>query len=89
MGTSVEARIAALAAEVRRRQFIDEGPIDGLSQSLENFEQELLSLDDLGKTAFLAELNQEREDGSGVIGLTPEALDKWINGVRENKKFLW
>lgn len=89
MGTSVEARIAALAAEVRRRQFIDEGPIDGLSQSLENFEQELLSLDDLGKTAFLAGLNQEREDGSGVIGLTLEGLDKWINGVRENKKFLW
>lgn len=89
MGTSVEARIAALAAEVRRRQFIDEGPIDGLSQSLENFEQELLSLDDLGKAAFLAELNQEREDGSEVICLSMEGLDKWINGVRENKKFLW
>lgn len=86
---SIEARIVALAAEVRRRQFADEGPIDGLSQSLENFERELLSLDDLGKAAFLAELNHEREDGSGVIGLTPEALDKWINGVRENKKFLW
>lgn len=86
---SIEARIAVLAAEVRRRQFADEGPIDGLSQSLENFEEELLSLDDLGKVAFLAELNQEREDGSGVIGLMPEALDKWINGVRENKKFLW
>ena len=89
MGTSVEARIAALAAEVRRRQFIDEGPIDGLSQSLENFEQEILSLDDLGKTAFLAELNQEREDGSGVIGLTPEALDKWIADIRESRKIIW
>lgn len=89
MGTSVEARIAALAEIVRRRQFADEGPIDGLSQSMENFEEELLSLDDVGKSVFLAELNQEREDGCGVIGLTPEALDKWINGVRENKKFLW
>lgn len=42
-------------------------------------------MDDLGKAAFLAELNQERKDGSGVIGLTPESLDKRINGVRENK----
>ena len=86
---SIEARIAALAEIVRRRQFIDEGPIDGLSQSLENFEQEILSLDDLGKTAFLAELNQEREDGSGVIGLTPEALDKWIADIRESRKIIW
>lgn len=87
MGTSVEARLAALAAKVQRRQFVDEGPIDGLSQSLENFEQEILSLDDVGKAAFLASLNQCGENGS--IGLTPEALEKWINGVRENKKFLW
>lgn len=84
---SIEARIAALAEIVRRRQFIDEGPIDGLSQSLENFEQELLSLDDLGKAAFLAALNQCGEDGS--IGLTPEIMDKWIADIRESRKIIW
>lgn len=89
MTKNVEARLAALAAEVRRRQFADEGPIDGLSQSLEDFEKELLSLDDLGKATFLAELNQERQDGSGVIGLTPEALDKWIADIRESRKIIW
>lgn len=86
---SIEARLAALAEIVRRRQLSDEGPIDGLSQSLENFEQEILSLDDLGKAVFLAELNQEREDGSGVIGLTPEGLDKWIADIREGRKIIW
>lgn len=89
MTKNIEARLAALAAEVRRRQFVDEGPIDGLSQSLENFEQELLSLDDLGKAAFLAELNQERQDGSGVIGLTLEGLERWIADIRESRKIIW
>lgn len=89
MGISVEARIAALAEIVRRRQFADEGPVDGLSQSLENFEQKILSLDDLGKAAFLAELNQEREDGSGVIGLTMEGLERWIADIRESRKIIW
>lgn len=89
MGTGIEARITALAAEIRRRQFADEGPIDGLSQSLENFERELLSLDDVGKGVFLAELNQEREDGSGVIGLTMGDLERWIADIRESRKIIW
>ena len=51
---SIEARISALAAEIRRRQFANEGPVDALSQSLFELEGELLGLDDLGKAAFLA-----------------------------------
>lgn len=54
---SIEARLAALAAEVRRRQFAHEGPVDALSQSLFELEGDLLGLDDLGKAAFLAQLN--------------------------------
>lgn len=89
MTKNIEARLAALVAEVRRRQFVDEGPIDGLSQSLENFEQELLSLDDVGKGVFLAKMNQEREDGSGVIGLTMGDLERWIADIRESRKIIW
>ena len=45
---SIEARLAALAAAVRRRQFANEGPVDALSQSLFEMEGEFLGLDDLG-----------------------------------------
>ena len=33
---SIEVRLAALAAEIRRRQFANEGPVDALSQKLRN-----------------------------------------------------
>lgn len=83
---SVEKRLAALEAELRRRQFAREGPVDPLSQSLFDFETELLGLDELGKAAFLAELNKEDEDGGG-LGL--EDLERWMAGIREGKKLLW
>ena len=86
---SIEARLAALAETVRRRQFANEGPSDPLSRSLEDLEGELLGLDDLGKAAFLAELNQEDEDGAGGLGLEPEDLERLIANVRENKKIIW
>ncbi|MEY8388569.1 hypothetical protein AALC17_14990 [Oscillospiraceae bacterium 38-13] len=54
---SVKKRLAALEAELRRRQFASEGPVDPLLQRLFDFETELLNLDELGKAAFLAELN--------------------------------
>ena len=50
---SIEVRLAALAAEIRRRKFANEGPVDALSQSLFELEGNLLGLDDLGKAAFL------------------------------------
>lgn len=86
---SIEARLSALAAEVRRRQFASEGPVDPLSQSLDELENELLGLDDLGKTVFLAELNKEDEDGTGGLGLEPEDLERWVADIREGKKVLW
>ena len=86
---SIEVRLAALAAEIRRRQFANEGPVDALSQSLFELEGELLGLDDLGKAAFLAALNQEDEDGAGAVGLEPADLERWIADVRENKKIVW
>ena len=86
---SIEVRLAALAAEIRRRQFANEGPVDALSQSLFELEGELLGLDDLGKAAFLAELNQEDEDGTEGVGLTLEELERLIANVRENKKSIW
>lgn len=86
---SIEVRISALAAEVRRRQFANEGPVDALSQSLFELEGDLLGLDDLGKTAFLAELNQEDEDGAEGVGIEPETLERWIADIRENKKLIW
>ena len=86
---SVEARLAALAETIRRRQFAHEGPMDALSRSLEELEGELLGLDDLGKAAFLAQLNQEDEDGTEGVGLTLEDLERLIANVRENKKSIW
>lgn len=86
---SIEARLAALAAEVRRRQFANEGPVDALSQSLFELEGELLGLDDLGKAAFLAELNREDEDGAEGVSIEPETLERWIADIRENKKLIW
>ena len=86
---SIEARLAALAAEIRRRQFANDGPVDALSQSLFELEGDLLGLDDLGKAAFLAELNREDEDGAEVVGLTLEDLERLIANVRENKKIIW
>lgn len=86
---SVERRLAALEAEVRRRQSADEGPVDPLSAALFAFEDELLGLDDLGKTTFVASMNQERQDGSGVVGLTPEGLERWIADIRESRKIIW
>lgn len=86
---SIEARISALAAEIRRRQFANEGPVDALSQSLFELEGELLGLDDLGKAAFLAQLNQEDEDGTEGVGLEPEDLERLIANVQKKKKIIW
>lgn len=86
---SIEARISALAAEIRRRQFANEGPVDALSMSLDELERDFLGLDDLGKTVFLAELNKEDEDGTGGLGLELEGLEHWIADIREGRRVLW
>lgn len=86
---SIKSRVDAMAEIIRQRQSADEGPVDELSQSLFSLEDELLSLDELGKAAFLAELNQEKEDGSGSSGLALEGLEQWIADIRENRKIIW
>lgn len=89
MASSIEARLSALAAEVRRRQAANEGPLDPLSQSLDELEGELLGLDELGKAVFLAELNKEDEDGTGGLGLELEDLEALISAVRDGRRVLW
>lgn len=86
---SIEARLSALAAEIKRRQAANEGPLDPLSQSLAELENELLSLDELGKAAFLAELNKEDEDGGGGLGLEPGDLEALISAVHDGRRALW
>lgn len=86
---SIEARLSALAETIKRRRFANEGPVDPLSQSLDELESEILGLDELGRTVFLAELNKEDEDGGGGLGLEPSALERWIADIREAKKILW
>lgn len=86
---SVEARIKALAEEIRRRQWDQEGPTDPLSKSLSEMETELLDLDEAGKVLLLAELNQvDPETGTG-LDLTAEDLEKWISDCREGRRFVW
>lgn len=89
MGKSVEARMKALVEEIRRRQWNQEGPADPLSQSLAEFDAELLGLDEAGKVLLLAELNQaDPETGTG-LDLTMEDLERWIADCREGRRFIW
>ncbi len=77
MNNRVNARLAALAEAVRRRQMERALPVDGLSRSLMNFADELAALDNQGKVALLEQLNRPDEDGPG-LGLTPEDLARMI-----------
>lgn len=82
---SVEARLAALDAEVERRKAIQEEPEDPLSQSMREYYQELASLDELEKAAFLEELNRENplaEEQS--LQLTQKDIDKMVESANEN-----
>lgn len=89
MGKSVEARIKALAEEIRRRQWNQEGPADPLSQSLAEFDAELLGLDEAGKALFLAALNEVDPETETGLNLTAEDLERWISDCREGRRFLW
>lgn len=75
MMRDVNARLAALAAEVQRRREIVEGPIDSLSQSILEFQTTMGELDELGKAALLGELNR----GEEALGLTSADLDRFIS----------
>lgn len=67
MRHDVDARLAAIAAELERRRLIQEEPIDPLSASLFAFEVELAGLDEIG-IAALAGLTDE--GGKPILTLT-------------------
>ena len=82
---SVEARLAALDAEVERRKAIQEEPEDPLSQSMREYYQELASLDELGKAALMEELNRENPlAGEQGLQLTQKNIDKMVENAHEN-----
>lgn len=67
MRHDVDARLAAIAAELERRRLIQEEPIDPLSASLYEFVEELAGLDEIG-VAALAGLTDE--GGKPILALT-------------------
>ncbi len=77
MSDRINARLAALADAIRRREMERALPVDELSRSLMGFADELAALDEGGKAALLEELNRPSEDGSG-LGLTLEDVERMI-----------
>ena len=79
MNNRIDARLAALVAEVERRRLIQEEPIDPLSASLYAFSRELAGLDELGRSALLYELNcGDPLEGTMGLDLSMEDLEKMI-----------
>lgn len=64
MRHDIDARLAAIVAELERRRMIQSEPIDPLSASLFAFEAELAALDEIG-IAALAGLTDE--DGNAIL----------------------
>lgn len=85
MNNRIDARLAALVAEVERRRLIQEEPDDDLSRSLFNLRQELVAgLDTLGKSALLHELNNgDPLEGTMGLSLSMENLKKMISNFAE------
>lgn len=73
---SVEKRLAALAAEIERRQFASEGPVDPLSAALDDFDRWLLEVEDPGATAE-------------TLGLTAEQFSKMQDYTRRFRRMTW
>lgn len=67
MNSRIDARLAALVAEVERRRLIQKEPVDPLSASLFAFEAEMAALDEIG-IAALAGLTDE--DSNAILTLT-------------------
>ena len=84
MNNRIDARLAAIVAEVERRRLIQEEPDDDLSRSLFNLRQELAGLDTLGKSALLHELNNgDPLEGTMGLNLSMEDLEKMISNFTE------
>lgn len=67
MKHDVDARLAAIAAELERRRLIQEEPIDPLSASLFAFDAEMAALDEVGVAALAGMAD---EDGKPILTLT-------------------
>lgn len=67
MRHDVDARLAAIVAELERRRLIQEEPVDPLSASLFAFQAEMAALDENG-VAALTEMADE--DGKPILTLT-------------------
>lgn len=79
MSNRIDSRIAALAAAIQRRRLEQAMPVDALSKNLIGFGRELSNLDELGRLAMLAELNDSDPlDGSGCLNLTEMDLNRMI-----------
>lgn len=76
--SSIDARIATLAAEVERR-LIQEEPIDPMSASLYAFEAEMAALDEIGIAALAAATD---EDGRQI--LTLEQAQQMANNFKRD-----
>lgn len=83
MNNRIDARLAALVAEVERRRLIQEESVDDLSQSLFNLRQELAGLDERGKLDLLDALNTPSEDGTAGLALTLGELKKIIENFTD------
>lgn len=79
MRHDVDARLAAIAAEVERRRMIQSEPVDPLSASLYAFERGLAELDAAGRDALFEEWNTPDADGT-CIPMTREQFDRFISG---------
>lgn len=79
MRRDVDARLAAIAAELERRRLIQEEAIDPLSASLFAFEDEMASLDEIGVAALAAETD---EDGRQI--LTLEQAQRMVDGFKQD-----
>lgn len=76
MNNRIDARIAALAAELERRRLEQEWPEDDLSRSLGELGRELAGLDEQGKAELLQSLN-----GNG-LDLSPDAFERFVIDYR-------
>lgn len=88
MSKSIESRITALAEALQRRQMEQAAPVDGLSRSLFNLQQEFSTLDDEGKAALLEALNNPDDGEGGSLKLTMQDIEQFLAdyGGKDNLK---
>lgn len=79
---SIDARLTALAEILRRRAEMQAEPVDELSQSLLDFQEELAALDEADKFALLETLNHPTDGESDGLALTMQDFERMIDDWR-------